>query len=156
MQLLNTLIFATSSLAAALPQLDGVRTTDLPEGYSWSVENWHAGCARAGCNYNFNVSSEINNIYPGFKAYCSGYDTGYYSDCEILEGVSTSGTPFVAASLRPNVQNGIATMSVSLSFTDSGTGITRNISGWHDASYNAFVAPLQNFTIEPSQVTAVL
>lgn len=34
--------------------------------------------------------------------------------------------------------------------------ITYNISGWHDASYNAFVAPLEQFNItEPFQVTQV-
>ncbi|KXT11673.1 hypothetical protein AC579_7043 [Pseudocercospora musae] len=156
MQFLNTILFATTSLAAALPQYNGLRTTVLPAEYSWCVENWHAGCDKAGCTYNFNVSSSQNNIYPGFKAYCSGTDTGYYSGCEILESASSSGNPSVAASLRPNTGDGIATMSVSLSFTDADTGITRNISGWHDASYNAFVAPLQNFTIVPTEVFAVL
>lgn len=106
------------SPAAAIPETTAA-PSGLPEGYQWSVEDWHAGCAHSGCSYTFNVTGAISSPYPGFKAYCSGSDTGYYADCEILEGVSTSGTPFVAASLRPNVQNSIATMSVSLSFTDA-------------------------------------
>lgn len=122
MQLISVLASAAAliapSLAAALPETFAA-PSGLPEGYQWSVENWHAGCARSGCSYDFNVTGTITPPYPGFKAYCSGSDTGYYANCEILEGVSTSGIPFVAASLRPNFQNGIATMSVSLSFTDA-------------------------------------
>ncbi|KXT02951.1 hypothetical protein AC578_10599 [Pseudocercospora eumusae] len=156
MQLLTTILFATTTLAAALPQITGALTPDLPQNYTWCVENWHAGCIQSGCTYNFNVTSTKQNLYPGFKAYCTGTDTGYYTNCELLEYVSTSGVPSVAASLRPNVDNGIATMSVSLAFTDADTGITRNISGWHDASYNAFVAPLENFTIEPTEIFAVV
>ena len=123
MQLIAALASAAAlvapSMALVIP--DVVSATGLPQYYHWNVTGWNAGCARAGCTYNFNVSGTIDNIYPGFKAYCNGDDTGYYKDCEILEGVSTSGTPFVAASLRPNFGNGIATMSVSLSFTDADT-----------------------------------
>lgn len=118
MQFLAILASAATALAAAVPQA-ATSNTGLPANYTWPVENWHAGCARSGCSYNFNVTGVQDGLYPGFKAYCSGYDTGYYKSCEILNGTSTSGIPFVAASLRPNFQNGIATMSVSLSFTDA-------------------------------------
>lgn len=121
MQLLPLLALLSTSLATALPQVPKGSPTELPEGYKWDVTNWTAGCARGGCTYDFNVTGAFANLYPGFKAYCSGKDTGYYQDCKILEDLTTSGVPFVAASLRPNVQNGIATMSVSLKFTDAGT-----------------------------------
>ncbi|EME40825.1 hypothetical protein DOTSEDRAFT_136569 [Dothistroma septosporum NZE10] len=160
MQLISFLASAAAlvapSLAAALP-VTFAAPSGLPDNYQWSVENWYAGCARSGCSYNFNVTGASSGLYPGFKAYCSGADTGYYDDCEILGVLSDSGTPFVAASLRPNFQNGIATMSVSLSFTDADSLIIYNISGWHDATYNAFVVPLEQFNItEPFEITQVL
>ncbi|KAI5361139.1 hypothetical protein Slin15195_G122520 [Septoria linicola] len=159
MQFLTLLTCAVPALASAIPQADTATlnpVTGLPADYTWAVENWHAGCSRGGCNYNFNITGAYEGLRPGFKAYCNGEDTGYYAPCEILDGTSTSGIPFVAASLRPNSGNGIATMSASLSFTDADSGVTYNISGWADSKYNAFVAPLQNFTVTPSQVTSVL
>lgn len=106
-------------MAAAAPAGELVaRQNGIPDGYSWPVENWHAGCARGGCNYNFNVTGIKDGYLPGFKAYCSGPDTGFFKDCELLEGETNEGTgpPFVAAKLRPSQQDGVALVSVSLQF----------------------------------------
>ncbi|KAF2165884.1 hypothetical protein M409DRAFT_23615 [Zasmidium cellare ATCC 36951] len=139
------------SLAVAIPQTDAA--TGLPQYYHWNITSWHAGCARSGCSYNFNVTGHKDGIYPSFLAYCAGEDIGFFEGCEILEGVSTSGTPFVAASLQPSRQDGVASLAVSLSFTDADTLITYNITGTHEATYNAFVAPLENFSIFVEDMT---
>lgn len=111
-------LFSTAS-AAPTPQVAGV-----PQEYYWNVTGWSAGCARAGCYYDFNVTGAIDGIRPGFLAYCSGDDVGYFKDCKLLSGVSTSGIPTVAAELATaNLSNpdGIAKLGVSLSFTDADT-----------------------------------
>lgn len=120
MQFLSLL--TTAALAAALPQPQTATTdptTGLPTGYYWSVYDWQAGCASSGCSYNFNVTGVQDGLYPGFLAYCNGYDTGFYGQCQILNATSTSGIPFVSASLQPSKQDGVAKMSVSLEFVDS-------------------------------------
>ncbi|EMF08837.1 uncharacterized protein SEPMUDRAFT_151752 [Sphaerulina musiva SO2202] len=156
MQFLSLL--TTAALAAALPQPQTATTdptTGLPTGYYWSVYDWQAGCASSGCSYNFNVTGVQDGLYPGFLAYCNGYDTGFYGQCQILNATSTSGIPFVSASLQPSKQDGVAKMSVSLEFVDSASNIKYNISAFADATYNAFVAPLQDFTVTPSVVTKI-
>ena len=110
---------AAPAMAIVLPAVDSI--TGLPAYYHWNVTSWHAGCARSGCTYNFNVTGHRDGIYPGFLAYCSGDDTGFFKDCELLDGVTTSGVPYVAASLQPSQQDGVAKMAVSLSFTDADT-----------------------------------
>lgn len=111
----------TAALAAALPQSGYGSSTGLPSDYHWDVENWTAGCVRAGCSYDFNVTGAKQDIYPAFKAYCSGfntYETYYFQDCKLLESNSTGSVPRVAASLPAGAQDGYAKMSVSLKFTE--------------------------------------
>lgn len=121
MQLIAALASAAAlvapSMALVIP--DVVSATGLPQYYHWNVTGWNAGCARAGCTYNFNVTGHQDGVYPGFLAYCSGTDVGYFESCDILAGVSTSGTPSASASLQPSVQDGNAHMAVSLSFVDA-------------------------------------
>ncbi|KAK4494496.1 hypothetical protein PRZ48_014794 [Zasmidium cellare] len=157
MSLLTTLLSLSAltlpSLAVALPQTDAA--TGLPQYYHWNITNWHAGCARSGCSYDFNVTGPLDGIYPEFKAYCSGGDIGFFEDCELLEGLTNEGTgvPSVAARLEPSAQDGVARMAVSLSFQEETAGITHNITGTHETSYNAFVAPLEDFSIFVEDMT---
>ena len=61
-------------------------------------EGWSAGCARAGCYYDFNVTiPTVENGPAGVKAYCSGSEEGYdssfsvpstFRNCRLLEGVN--------------------------------------------------------------------
>ena len=98
------------ALPAALPQPDAEAapapapvTTQAnkvaPANYWFNVTGWSAGCARAGCYYDFNVSAPQTPTYPGFKAYCYGADTGYFSACQILGG-KPKGKAQVAAKLK--------------------------------------------------------
>ncbi|EME78129.1 uncharacterized protein MYCFIDRAFT_212642 [Pseudocercospora fijiensis CIRAD86] len=151
----------TTTLSFALPQATygtytpktytTSTTSTTPSTYYWTVTNWHVDCARSGCTYNFNVTGPISAPNPSFLAYCYGSDTGYYAQCKVLQYTATaSGAPSVAASLRPNTGDQIAVVSVSLAFVESDTGVARNITGYQNAQYNGFVAPLQSFTIVPS------
>jgi len=97
-------------------------TSSSNKDYQWSVSNWEAGCARAGCYYNFNVTGTKNGNAPAFKAYCNGDDVGYFTSCQLLSGSSQGllGPPDVAAELdhyNTSTADGIARLAVSLSFT---------------------------------------
>ena len=65
-------------------------------------------------------------MYPGFKADCSGEDKGFFEPCAITSAETTSGVPYVSAKLEhqldPEHSNGVALMSLSLSFTDANNG----------------------------------
>jgi hypothetical protein len=92
-----TTILALSGAALASPVLQH-RTTSIPENWNWPVSGWTAGCARAGCYYNFNVTIPSVDTeqwkIAGVKAYCNGYENGeygeenFYEGCQILEGVN--------------------------------------------------------------------
>lgn len=89
-----TTLLALSVSALATPILQ-TRQMDIPANWSWHVEGWSAGCARSGCYYDFNVTvPTIEGKILGAKAYCSGYENGYYrkgnwyESCRILEGVN--------------------------------------------------------------------
>lgn len=125
MKYITLLAGASTALAAALSIAapEGKTVLGLPEGYAWSVQNWHAGCARSGCSYNFNVTGPQSDYIPAFTAYCYGEDKAFFKLCDILEGNGTEvkNIPFVAASLKPSTGDG-APMSVSLQFVDAATG----------------------------------
>lgn len=115
MQLLTVITAAAGLLASASasPASKGKQN----DNYKFHVQNWSAGCARAGCYYNFNVTGRRSGDKPAFKAYCSGSDVGYFESCEVLKGPVGID---VAAELAPYdvaTANGIAAMGVSLRFT---------------------------------------
>lgn len=119
-----TNFIALVSAAAAGPLVQ--RQIDIPEDWAWHVTGWHAGCARSGCNYNFNVTvPTIPNQVGGVKAYCSGYENGHvygepstFTSCQILEGVNNG----VAAKFGPreNPEEGLGPKKVYVSFTLAG------------------------------------
>ncbi|PSN71403.1 hypothetical protein BS50DRAFT_486240 [Corynespora cassiicola Philippines] len=145
--------------AAAAPALTA-RQQEIPEGWTWQVENWHAGCQRAGCNYNFNITvPTVEGDIAGVKAYCSGY-RGYdtpdnYNLCQILEGANNG----VSAKFGPRPEDGTGPKEIFISFEKGAYEPegrpAYNFTGSAPAVYNAFVAPLLNFTVTPTQVTAV-
>ncbi|KAI1194800.1 hypothetical protein F5X97DRAFT_263953 [Nemania serpens] len=130
--------------------------------YNWAVTGWNAGCARAGCFYDFNITG-VGNLTsrpptPGFKAYCSGEGEGSpYRLCDRLDSEDTDA--IVVAKLLPSsILNGTrpATIQVSLKYTDLDTPTTWwNFTGHASSFYNQFVAPSQNFTITPDEITGV-
>jgi hypothetical protein len=107
-------LWATSALAAALSE----RQIDIPDDWTWSVENWHAGCQRT-CYYNFNVTiPSIEGQVLGAKAYCSGAESDdRFVHCQILEGANNP----VAAKLlaRPEGGNGGVPQQFAVSFQKS-------------------------------------
>ncbi|KAK4626351.1 hypothetical protein CLAFUW4_04706 [Fulvia fulva] len=132
---------SSSSTAAALVA-PAVAQNGVPDGYSWAVSGWSAGTARSGSSYDFNATGIKDGYLPGFKAYCGGDDVGCFKDCTLPEGETNEGTgpPFVSAKLRPNQQDQIAQVTLSLKFqcascTDPAT---YNFTGTHDATYNQF------------------
>ncbi|KAK5135753.1 hypothetical protein LTR08_004739 [Meristemomyces frigidus] len=150
-----TASLTTSSTAAPTGTSSGKDTAE----YRWQVTGWSAGCARSGCYYDFNVTGPEDGNIPCFQAYCSGDDVGYFKQCEILSGSSTSSIPSVAAELdhyNTSTADGIAAMAVSLSFVDADSGARYNYTGHHNATYNQFAAPLESFKIKPDSATAVL
>ncbi|KAI1156926.1 hypothetical protein F4825DRAFT_140447 [Nemania diffusa] len=92
--------------------------------YDWAVTGWNAGCARAGCYYDFNVTGAANLTSmpptPAFKAYCSGDGEGSpYRLCTRLDDEDTDA--IVVAKLLPStiINNTRAAMiQVSLKYTD--------------------------------------
>ena len=97
----------------------------VPANYYWNVTNWHASCNGGMCQYRFDVaapkfkSSPV--VFPGFKAHCSGSDTGVFRDCNIVTsegGPKIVGGPFVQGNLRPKQRGGVAKMAVSLGFSN--------------------------------------
>ncbi|KAI1358372.1 hypothetical protein F5Y08DRAFT_119562 [Xylaria arbuscula] len=129
--------------------------------YNWDVTGWSAGCARAGCYYDFNITGAQNLTQrpatPAFSAYCSGDGEGSpYKQCK----TNAEGTPaVVVAKLLPsNITNGTrhANIQVSLKYEDLKYANTWwNFTGRAVSFYNQFSAPLQNFTITPTEITGV-
>ncbi|KAI1746531.1 hypothetical protein F4782DRAFT_54767 [Xylaria castorea] len=131
--------------------------------YDWAVTGWSAGCARAGCYYDFNITGAANLTSrpptPAFKAYCSGDGEGSpYRLCTRLDTEKTDAI-VVAKLLKSEIQpNGTrpATIQVSLKYTDLYTPTTWwNFTGHASSFYNQFSAPVQNFTITPDEITGV-
>ncbi|KAJ8121190.1 hypothetical protein ONZ43_g2293 [Nemania bipapillata] len=154
--LLAALVGASSVSAAVM------RISAESMEYDWEVTGWNAGCARAGCYYDFNVTGAANLTSrpptPAFKAYCAGDGEGSpYRLCTRLDEEDTDAV--VVAKLLPStVDNGtrIATIQVSLKYTDLYTPTTWwNFTGHASSFYNQFVAPSQNFTITPDTITGV-
>jgi len=113
-----TALVAFTSTTFAIPLSALNPRQPAPSTYSWSVINWSAGCARAGCYYDFNITGPCTSNIPSFSAYCSGNDVGYYVACSINDdGPDTRG---VAASLLPREQNteGGARISVSFRYSE--------------------------------------
>ncbi|RMY23647.1 hypothetical protein D0867_01913 [Hortaea werneckii] len=168
------LIYAVTALAGLVAATSASPSSHSKRNYKFQVQNWEAGCARAGCYYNFNVTGKRDGEKPAFKAYCSGDDSGYFKACELLKGpVGTE----VAAELAPydfTTANGIAAMGVSLSFTTNAetpyvisqkqlwqsqanpsNRVTYNYTGHYNATFNQFAAPTYDFKVKPDEVTAV-
>jgi len=89
-----TVLLALSAGALATPVLQA-RQMAIPGNWTWHVSGWSAGCARSGCYYDFNVTvPTVQGQIAGVKAYCSGYENGWYrkgnwyQGCRILEGVN--------------------------------------------------------------------
>lgn len=131
--------------------------------YNWDVTGWSAGCARAGCYYDFNITGDANLTSkpptPAFKAYCAGEGEGSpYRLCQRIDDEDTDAI-VVAKLLQSNTTiNGTrpAIIQVSLKYTDLYTPTTWwNFTGHASSFYNQFVAPLQNFTITPDEITGV-
>ena len=84
-------LLATTAMAGPV-----ARQIAIPEGWTWQVENWEAGCSRQGCYYNFNITvPSVPEGPAGVKAYCHGYEQGYdnsftipstYAQCRTLAG----------------------------------------------------------------------
>lgn len=93
-----------------------VSSQSVPEDYEWNVVNWSAGCARE-CSYNFNISGPLVPPYPSFTATCSGYDTGAFTNCEVIDASLSNGAfPSVLSLVAPSTGDG-AHLQVSLLFT---------------------------------------
>ncbi|KAI3342248.1 hypothetical protein F4824DRAFT_485990 [Ustulina deusta] len=155
--ILLTALAGVSSASAAVMRI----AADSIE-YDWAVTGWSAGCARAGCYYDFNVTGAENltsrPATPAFKAYCSGDGEGSpYRLCQRLDEEDTDA--IVVAKLLPSTTtNGTrhAKIQVSLKYTDIYSSTTWwNFTGHADSFYNQFAAPLQNFTITPTEITGV-
>ncbi|KAF2859206.1 hypothetical protein K470DRAFT_107370 [Piedraia hortae CBS 480.64] len=175
MKLLNTLILALG-LASASPAQDTYKAPSpskptptppvtnghIPKGYKWHVTSWSAGCARHGCYYDFNVTGTADRGMPDFLAYCSGEDSGFFADCKLLKsGKRKDGPPSVAARLgHYDVEkaDGKARLGVSLAFEErlsKDTLATWNFTGRYNATFNQFVAPLEEFYVTPNEVSGV-
>jgi hypothetical protein len=114
-----------TALAALASTVTGTAfRTQAVEGYDWDVTNWSAGCARAGCYYDFNISgpADSNNpARPAFLAYCSGSGEGAdYEKCELFDEASVQRV--VAAKLltstTSNSSDTIAHIQVTFKYQD--------------------------------------
>ncbi|KAL5450231.1 hypothetical protein PMIN07_001233 [Paraphaeosphaeria minitans] len=154
------LAFSAGALASPFVQ----RQIAIPENWNWHVSGWGAGCARSGCYYDFNVTvPTIEGHIAGVKAYCSGYENGYYrkgnwyQNCRILEGVNNG----VAAKLseRPPENDTESTspqqILISFEYAAYEDRPAYNFTGSHKTIYNQFVAPEQEFDVKPTSVFAV-
>ncbi|KAH6851533.1 hypothetical protein J4E91_010095 [Alternaria rosae] len=153
-------LLATTAMAGPV-----ARQIAIPEGWTWQVENWEAGCSRQGCYYNFNITvPSVPEGPAGVKAYCHGYEQGYdqsfmipsaYENCQLLEGVNNG----VAARLseREHDGNGFGPKEIEVSFEYGAYGDrpAYNFSGTHEARYNQFVTYPLNFTITPTKVFGI-
>ncbi|KKY39979.1 hypothetical protein UCDDA912_g00023 [Diaporthe ampelina] len=160
-----SLVAAISLLASAeaahlwsKPAAKLVKTKEaVASNYTWTVTGWSAGCARAGCYYDFNISAPaVSESVPAFKAYCSGFGEGApYDDCEILD--DNENLHQVAARLQAvNTTGTGAHLAVSYEFADpTAEGTYWNYTAYAVSSYNQFVAPLLTFTMEPTEIWGV-
>ncbi|KAK7186064.1 hypothetical protein DPSP01_000672 [Paraphaeosphaeria sporulosa] len=157
-----TTLLALSAGALSSPVVQ--RQIAIPENWNWHVSGWEAGCARSGCYYNFNVTvPTVEGQIAGVKAYCNGYENGYYrkgnwyENCQILEGVNNG----VAAKLseRPPESDTESTLpqEILISFVLAGyeDRPAYNFTGSHKTIYNQFAAPLQEFDVTPTTVFGV-
>ncbi|KAI0206114.1 hypothetical protein F4808DRAFT_455601 [Astrocystis sublimbata] len=123
--------------------------------YNWAVTGWSAGY--------FNITGAANYTSrpptPAFKAYCAGDGEGSpYRLCRRVDKEKTDAIVVAKLLPRPTYNNGTvpATIQVSLRYTDLYTPTTWwNFTGHASSFYNQFVAPLQNFTITPDEITGV-
>ncbi|KAI3400116.1 hypothetical protein diail_4347 [Diaporthe ilicicola] len=129
----------------------------VPSNYTWTVTGWSAGCARAGCYYDFNVSAPaFSESVPAFKAYCSGFGEGApYEECEILD--DEENVHQVAARLEAvNTTGTGAHLTVSYEFVDpTAEGTYWNYTAHTVSSYNQFSAPELTFSMTPSEFWGV-
>ncbi|EPE30068.1 hypothetical protein GLAREA_12791 [Glarea lozoyensis ATCC 20868] len=154
--LISSLAAAVIAAPAPVPQ-----TTNNPT-YSWDVTGWSAGCARAGCYYDFNITAPAhgtNPTVPAFSAYCSGSENGFglggdYRACNIFDDLPANRG--VVAKLLPAPTGSGAHIQVSLQWTDLEQASTYyNYTGHANSTYNQFVAPLQSFKITPTEFFGV-
>ncbi|KAG8168948.1 hypothetical protein KVR01_001697 [Diaporthe batatas] len=153
-----TLSLLTSTEAAQLwskPSVKHVKTkAAVATSYTWSVTGWSAGCARAGCYYDFNISAPaFSNSVPAFKAYCSGFGEGTpYDKCELLDNNETIRQ--VAARLESVNTGGTgAHLAVSYEFVDP----TSENAYWNYTAYavSEYSSLLLNFTVQPTEIWGV-
>ncbi|KAF2799854.1 hypothetical protein K505DRAFT_230102 [Melanomma pulvis-pyrius CBS 109.77] len=151
--LLSTTAFA--SPLSPTPRQTSSPEPSIPPNWTWHVTGWHAGCART-CSYNFNVTvPTIANEIGGVKAYCSGYESGNtFTRCQILEGANNG----VSAKFGPRDEGAGSPKEVFLSFEKGGfeERPPYNFTAKHEAVFNAFVAPLLDFDVTPTEVVAVV
>ncbi|KAF2732211.1 hypothetical protein EJ04DRAFT_342388 [Polyplosphaeria fusca] len=156
------MVSAKLLLAATLPALAisnpiAPRQMDIPENWTWHIEDWEAGCARGGCYYTFNVTvPTVPGQIGGVKAYCSnGESNGLFQDCRLLEGVNNG----VAAKIddKPDDGSGRGPQNVYVSFLYDGyeDRPAYNFTGHNQTIYNQAVAPRQRFDVTPTEVFAI-
>ncbi|KAL1847106.1 hypothetical protein Daus18300_014046 [Diaporthe australafricana] len=128
-----------------------------PSNYTWTVTGWSAGCARAGCYYDFNVSAPaFSDSVPAFNAYCSGFGEGApYDECEILD--DDASVRQVSARLEAvNTTGTGAHLAVSYEFADpKAQGTYWNYTAHAVSSYNQFVSPVLTFSMSPTEIWGV-
>ncbi|KAI1639644.1 hypothetical protein F4809DRAFT_595019 [Biscogniauxia mediterranea] len=133
-----------------------VQMTAAQMNYQWAVTGWSAGCAEAGCSYDFNITGTANETArparPGFKAYCSGEGEGVpYQECTRLDS-DDKPLRVVASLLSSNATtNGTrqAHIEVSMMHADPEAPTTfYNYTGDGYGTYNKFAAPVENFPIQ--------
>jgi hypothetical protein len=85
---------AASASALATPVLQE-RQIAIPSNWTWHVTGFGGGNTRTGAYYDFNVTvPTIEGQIAGVKAYCNGYENGWYrkgnwyANCRLLEGVN--------------------------------------------------------------------
>ncbi|CAJ2502774.1 Uu.00g101680.m01.CDS01 [Anthostomella pinea] len=160
----STILTALAGASSASAAVMRLATTSLRAlSYDWAVTGWSAGCARAGCYYDFNITGDANTTAkpqrPGFKAYCSGQEGEGYRACTQLD--SEGNDAEVVAKLFPHniTANGTSSLphiQVSLRYTDLDSASTWwNYTGDAYARFNQFVAPPMNFSITPDEVFGV-
>ncbi|KAI1334421.1 hypothetical protein F5Y15DRAFT_401414 [Xylariaceae sp. FL0016] len=150
----SVVALASAALAAPLTE----RQMDIPAGWEWSVENWHAGCGRSGCSYNFNVTvPTVEGQIGGVKAYCSGQEsvtngtfTSSYKQCQLLEGSNN----YVMAKFAPRESQGTAPQEFAFAFTKASYegSAAYTFTAYNSTTYNAFVSPLLDFDVTPTEV----
>jgi hypothetical protein len=93
----TVVLLATSALASPLLSTRQANTPDL-DTWTWTVQNWEAGCLGQSCSFDFNVTvPTVANVVAGVKAHCHATETdNNYVACELLEGANNR----VAAKLK--------------------------------------------------------